>query len=163
MKLKRSLLAHCLNIGTTESQTWERMGKGISEMAMSYNPEEESVKYIHEDSSTNELTGYNVTSDVTQKCYKGEAIFEYIDEKRKARAIGGDAETQMLDIYMYDELGEGVYSAEMSQVTVVISEFSGESISYAVKRNGDPTIGYVTITTEGDTKKIVFTAGKFSA
>lgn len=158
VKIKRKLLAHYLNTGSMSKPEWSRMGKGISEMEMSYNPEEESVKYIHEDSSTNELTGYNVTSDVTQTCYAGEPIFEYVDEKRKIRAIENDAETQILDVNMYDKLAENVYSAELSGAIIIIQTFSGNSISYNVKRNGDPKIGYVTVSNS----TITFTEGKYS-
>lgn len=158
-KIKRSAYASFLNVGTKTAQSYKRMGQGISEMNLDYNAEEESEKYIHQDSATHMITGYAPASDVEQKCYKNEEIFEYIDAKRRARAVESDAETEVLDVFMYDKKAEGVYGAELNDAIVVISSFSGDSIGYAVKRNGDPVQGYATIT-DG---KVTFTKGEYSA
>lgn len=158
-KIKRSAYASFLNTGTKTAPVFKRMGQGISEMNLEYNAEEEEEKYIHQDSSTHMITGYAPASDVEQKCYKNEEIFEYIDAKRRARAIESDAETEVLDVFMYDKKAEGIYAAELNDAIVVISSFSGDSINYAVKRNGDPIQGYVTITDSA----VTFTKGEYSA
>lgn len=158
-KIKRSAYASFLNVGTKTEPSFKRMGQGISEMSLEYNAEEESEKYIHQDSATHMITGYAPASDVEQKCYKGEDIFEYVDAKRRARAVESDAETQILDVFMYDKKAEGVYAAELNEAIIVISSFSGDTIGYAVKRNGDPVQGYVTIT-DGN---ITFTEGEYTA
>ena len=105
------------------------------------------------------ITGYAPASDVEQKCYKDEDIFEYVDAKRRARAIESDAETQILDVFMYDKKAEGTYGAELNNAIIVISSFSGDSIGYSVKRNGDPIQGYVTITNG----TVTFTKGEYTA
>lgn len=158
-KNKRSAYATFLNTGTKVTPTWQRMGKGISEMEQAYNAEEESEKYIDEDSATNSVTSYAPAFEVEQKCYAGEKIFEYIDKKRRDRAIESDAETQTLDVFMYDKKAEGVYGAELSDAIVVISKFSGDVIGYSVKKNGDPVQGYVTI----QDKTVTFKEGEYSA
>lgn len=163
-KIKRSAYASFLNTGTTSSQTWKRMGQGISEMDLDYNPEEEEEKYIHQDSLTHMLTAYAPAADVEQKCYSGEPIFEYVDQKRKTRAVEADAETQVLDVFLYDKKAENIYGAELNDAIIVINTFSGESISYSVKRNGDPKVGYATITpgSSGADPTITFTEGEYS-
>ena len=108
-KIKRSAYASFLNTGTKSEPSFVRMGKGITEMALDYNPKDESEQYIHEDNETHELTGYAPESSVNQKCYKNEPIFEYVEAKRRARAIQADAETQRLDVFIYDKLAENVY------------------------------------------------------
>ncbi len=158
-KIKRSAYASFLNVGTKTTKSFKRMGQGISEMNLEYNAEEESEKYIHQDSATHMITGYAPASDVEQKCYKNEDIFEYIDAKRRTRAVESDAETEVLDVFMYDKKAEGIYGAELNDAIIVISSFSGDSIGYAVKRNGDPVQGYVTIT-DGN---VTFTKGEYSA
>ncbi len=162
-KNKRSAYASFLNTGTKANPTFKRMGKGISEMDLDYNAEEESEKYIHEDNATHSVTSYAPASDVEQKCYVGEDIFEYIDAKRRARAVESDAETQRLDVFLYDKKAEGVYGAELSDAIIVLSKFNGEVIGYSVKNNGDPKIGYVTITTGQSGTTIAFTEGTYSA
>lgn len=166
-KIKRSAYASYLNTGTKTTPVFERMGQGISEMNLEYNPEEEEEKYIHQDSATHMITGYAPASDVDQKCHKNEPIFEYIDAKRRARAIESEAETQILDVFIYDKKAEGVYGAELNDAIVVINSFSGDTIGYAVKRNGDPIQGYATITTtETGGKKVTtvtFKEGEYLA
>lgn len=157
-KIKRSDYASYLNIGTKANKNFKRMGQGISEMNLEYNAEEEEEKYIHQDSATHSVTGYAPASDVEQKCYKGESIFTYVDGKRRKRAVEGDAETEVLDVFVYDKLAEGVYGAELNDAIVVISSFSGNSINYAVKRNGDPKQGYVTKSADG---AVTFTEGEY--
>lgn len=158
-KIKRSAYASYLNTGTKSSPTWTRMGDGISEMNLEYNAEEESEKYIHQDNATHSVVSYAPASDVEQKCKKNEPIFEYVDAKRRTRAVEADAETQILDVFVYDKKAEGIYGAELNDAIVVISSFSGDSIGYSVKRNGDPIQGHVTIA-EG---KVTFTKGEYTA
>lgn len=157
--MKRSLYATFMNVGTSQSPSYARMGKGISEMDESYNAEEESTQYIHEDSPTNEVESYNPSFDVTQKCYEDEPIFEFIDAKRKALATNEDAKTDCLKVYLYNKLADNVYEAAKINTTIVISSFNAKEISYAVKQNGDQKTGYVTIESGGT---ITFTEGTYS-
>ena len=158
--MKRSLYATFMNVGTSSSPNYARMGKGISDMDESYNAEEESTQYIHEDSPTNEVESYNPSFDVTQKCYEDEPIFEFIDAKRKALATDEDAKTDCLKVYLYNKLADNVYEAAKINTTIVISSFNAKEISYAVKQNGDQKTGYVTIASGGT---VTFTEGTYSA
>ena len=158
--MKRSLFATFMNVGTAEAQDYARMGKGITEMKEAYNAEEESEQFIHEDSATNEVLSYSPTFDVTQKCYVGEKIFEFVDEKRKNLAVEEEAKTDCLEVYLYSQLAENVYEAAKINTTIVIGDFDAKEITYNVKQNGNQETGYVTIDAEG---KVTFTAGKYAA
>jgi len=158
--MKRSLYATFMNVGTKEAENYARMGKGITEMKEAYNAEEESEQYIDEDSATNEVLSYSPTFDVTQKCYVGEKIFEFIDEKRKNLAVEEDAKTDCLKVYLYNQLADNVYEAAKINTTIVIGDFDAKEITYNVKQNGNQQIGYVTIAEDG---KVTFTEGKYAA
>ena len=158
--MKRSLYATFMNVGTETTPDYARMGKGISEMKEAYNAEEESNQYIHEDSATNELLSYSPTFDVTQKCYVGEKIFEFVDEKRKNLAVEEDAKTDCLKVYLYCQLADNVYEAAKVNTTLVIGDFDAKEISYSVKQNGNQEMGYVTIAEGG---KVTFKKGKYTA
>lgn len=161
--MKRSLYATFMDVGETEEE-FIRMGKGISEMKESYNAEEESYQFIDEDSATNEVESYSPSFDATQRCYVGEKIFEFIDNKRKNLAVGEDAKTNCLKVYLYNKLAENIYEAAKINTTIVIGDFDAKEITYNVKQNGDQTQGYVTITTaENGKKTVAFTAGKYTA
>ena len=83
-------------------------------------------------------------------CYKGDPLFEYLDNLRQNRATGTDAETKALVVYLYDETS-GKYAAEQNDCTIQFSQFGGEggggsaSLSYTITFNGDPTLGTVTV------------------
>lgn len=161
--MKRSLYATFMDVGEA-TEDYARMGKGISEMKESYNAEEESYQFIDEDSATNEVESYSPSFDATQRCYVGEKIFEFIDNKRKNLAVGEDAKTNCLKVYLYNQLAENIYEAAKINTTIVIGDFDAKEITYNVKQNGNQIQGYVTITTDekGD-KTVTFTAGKYAA
>lgn len=157
--MKRSLYATFMDVGESEEEDFVRMGKGISEMDESYNAEEESNQWIDEDSPTNEVESYAPSFEVTQRCYVGEKIFEFIDKKRKSLATNEEAKTNCLKVYLYNKLAENVYEAAKINTTIVLDTFNAKEIAYSVKQNGNQETGYVTIA-EG---KVTFKAGKYSA
>ncbi len=158
-RIKRSRFATFLNVGTSAAPNYARFGKGVEEQKINYNPETESTKYIHEDSATTEVSGYAPAYDTTQKTYENEPIFEYMYEKMRLRAIGDQAKSDDLKVYMFKKLAEGIYEAEKCNVIVTITEFDGAEIGYTVNENGDPISGYVTITNGA----VTFTEGEYTA
>ena len=146
-KIKRSLFATFINTTPSgESNTYVRMGKGVTEQKISYNPTVNSEQYIDEDSATSSVDGYAPSINTPQTCYKDEAVFEYIDKLRRDRAIGADAETDILLVYMYASVTGGGYEAEKNKVAISIEEFGGSaadpvSITYTLNFVGDPVKG----------------------
>lgn len=150
-KVKRSEFAAFLNVGTKQSPSWARMGKGITSQTIAYNPSTTSETYIDEDNATTNLDSYAPTIDTPQTAYAGDAVFDYVDNLRQTRAVGSDAETEVLLVYIYDEESAGVYKAERNTAVIPIDDFGGEGggnvvLNYTVNLNGDPTQGTATIT-----------------
>jgi hypothetical protein len=149
-KIKRSLFATFIN--TTpggESETWARMGKGITSQKISYNPNVTTEQYIDEDNATSSVDSYAPSLDGTQTCYKGEPVFEYIDGLRQRRAVGADLETEVLFVYMYTD--NSGYAAEKSKCVIQLGEYGGDGggnvqMTYTVGLNGDPEIGTAAVT-----------------
>lgn len=150
-KIKRSAFAQFLNTTPGESTaTYARMGKGITTGTLSYNANTTTETYIHEDNASSSIDSYAPELATQQTCFKGEPIFEYIDELRKKRATGSDCETDMLLVYIYDKTGNN-YAAEKQKVVIELSDFGGDGggnvvVNYNVKAVGDPTLGTATIT-----------------
>ena len=149
-KIKRSQFASFLNIGTKESPTWARMGKGITSQTVAYNPASTSETYIDEDSATTSLDSYAVNIATPQTAYAGEPVFDYVDGLRRARAVGAESESQVMLVYIYDNAGSGQYSAEVNNCTIQIDDFGGDGgasvvMNYTVNLNGDPIQGKATI------------------
>ena len=149
-KIKRSEFAAFLNITPGEAATYARMGKGITGQTISYNPSTTSETYIHEDAATTSVDSYAPSINTPQTCYAGEPVFEFVDGLRRSRAVGADAETDILLVYLYASEGSSAYAAEKCNAAISIEEFGGDggaptSITYTISLNGDPEIGTATV------------------
>lgn len=158
-KIKRSLFATFINTTPGETETWARMGKGITSQKISYNPTVTTEQYIDENNATSSVDSYAPSLDGTQTCYKGEPVFEYIDGLRKNRAVGSALETQVLFVYLYDGTGDN-FKAEKNNCVVQLGEYGGDgggnvSMTYTVGLNGDPVVGTASVANGNP----VFTAG----
>ena len=150
-KIKRSEFATFLNTTPSSTATYSRMGKGITGQTIAYNPATTSETYIHEDAATTSIDSYAPSINTPQTCYAGEPVFEYVDGLRRARAVGADAETDILLVYLYSGTQDGGYAAERCKAAISIEEFGGDggaptSITYTISLNGDPELGTASVT-----------------
>lgn len=149
-KIKRSLFATFINTTPGETaETWSRMGKGITSQNISYNPNVTTEQYIDEDNATSSVDSYAPSLDGTQTCYKGEPVFEYIDNLRQNRAVGSALETEVLFVYMYAG-AEGAFKAEKNKCVIQLGEYGGDgggnvTMTYTVGLNGDPVVGTASV------------------
>lgn len=149
--VKRSKFAEFLNVTpNAETPKWARIGKGVSDNEISYNANVVSEIFIHEDNASNSIDSYAPQIGVTQYAYKGDEVFDFVDDLRIKRAKGTDAETQILMVYMYrDATGSG-YVAETNKVAIQLDTYGGQggeriSVGYNILFDGDPTLGVATI------------------
>lgn len=145
-KIKRSdLLTTFINTtpdGTQE--TWALLGVGVTEYGVAYNPQVEQEQWIIHDNANNDHTSNQKQGDVTQKCYLGDPVFEYIASCRDKL----NCKTQVLDIDTYNKSTDGGYPAKKQNVTITVSNWAGENAEceYNIYYDGDPIEGSVTIT-----------------
>lgn len=165
-KIKRTEFAAFLNVGTKTLPVLTRMGRGITGQTVAYNPNVSEEQYIDEESGTSAIESYKVNVPTPQTAYKGDPVFDYIDNIRRKRLTGSDAETEIVFVYLYDktitEEGNTVkttYAAEKNNCAIQIDDFGGDAgnpvvLNYTVNLNGDPTLGKVEMTDDG----LTFTA-----
>ena len=151
-KIKRSEFAAFLNIAPSSTASYARMGKGITGQTVAYNPTVNTEQYINEDSATNSVDAYAPSINTPQTCYAGEPVFEFVDGLRRKRAVGADAETDIVLVYIYSKSGDSgtAYNAEKCKCVISVEEFGGDagnpvSITYTVSLNGDPILGTATV------------------
>ena len=160
-KIQRSMWKNFLNTDPAgASPKWAFMNLGITSQQMSYNPQTSTETYVGEDNARTSMDSYQISMNTPMTCFKGDPVFEFIDGLRKKRAVEGDCETQLLSVNCYD-VAESKYSAELSQVSIAISDFGGDggkplSLTFTINVNGDPTYGTAVIS-EG---KVTFTPKK---
>lgn len=142
-KVKRSQFLTYLNTGTSANPTWSVLGVGITEYGIDYNPQVDTEKWIIEDNARNDHSSNQKQSSVTQRCYKGDAVFEFINGARDQLNF----KAQVLDIDRWNGTGSS-YPASKNDVIITVTKYMGENaeIEYTIYYDGDATEGSVTFT-----------------
>lgn len=151
-KVTREQIATYLNTTPGQSsEKWSIVGVGITDYGQSFNPQIETEKWIINKNATSSLESYQIQGDVSQKCYFGDPVYDYVNNLRRTAGIGSAVETQILDIDLYDATGEAPsisYKATKCNCMIAVTSYAtGESpvIEYSIYYNGDPIVGTVTI------------------
>ena len=151
-KVTREQIASYLNTTpTAEKETWSIIGVGVTDYGQSFNPQVTTEKWIIHKNATSSLDSYQIQGDVSQKCYYGDPVYDFVNELRRSASVGDKINTQILDIDLYDSTGEGenaTYKATKYDCAVVVTSYAtGETpvIEYSIYYNGDPEVGTVKI------------------
>lgn len=105
-----------------------------------YNPNIDRIKYIVDDSARTDHTSNDKQMSVPYKAYKGDPCFEYVNAGRDKL----NYTTHLLEVDLWD-VTNSTYSAKMSNATIGITSYNGETIEFNVYADGDPSEGTVTI------------------
>lgn len=136
--------------GTPETPTWALMNKGIESASVAYNSETDEKHYIADKTATKTVNSMTKELDVTQYAYLEDPTFEYIDDLFFNEAIGNDANTQILQVFLYKIDGVTAIPAKMSDVTIELGEHGGDGgaqleLAYNVLFTGDAVKGTVAL------------------
>lgn len=126
---------------SSQNPTWKVVGIGVEEMSTDYSPQVDTIKWIIEDSARNDHTSNQKQSSVTQKAYKNDPCFTFINAGRdKLNYV-----THILEIDTWSG-SEGNYTAKMSDGLIAVTSYSGDEIEYDLYFDGDPQDGTATVT-----------------
>ncbi len=139
-KIKRSQYQKFLDTTPSSTATWKVIGIGISEASVEFNPQVDTEQWIIEDAARNDHTSNQKQLSVTQKCYKNDPEFAFIEQ-------GRDKLNYTSHILEIDTWGgsSGSYPAKKSDCLITVTSYSGEEIEYTIYFNGDPTNGTASI------------------
>ena len=140
-KIKTSQYLRFIDTTPSSSPTWKVVGIGVTELATEYNAQVDTEQWIIEDSARNDHTGNQKSSGVTQKCYKNDPEFEFVN-------LGRDKlnyKTHILEIDLWNKDANNKYAAKMSDGLITLSSYSGSEIEYDLMFDGDPVEGTCTI------------------
>lgn len=145
-KIKRSQVQSFLNTTPLTTATYKLIGDGIVAGAIAMNPKVTEETYIHEDSATISVDSYAPKLPVEGSAKAGDDVFEFVDGLRKSRAVLGDAETDVVNVWMYETGGPTAYPAERQPVAISVEEFGGEGgvaakIKYTINFIGPAALG----------------------
>lgn len=140
-KIKRSQYQKFLDTTPSgQSETWKVIGIGISEAAVEFNPQVDTEQWIIEDAARNDHTSNQKQLSVTQKCYKGDPEFAFIEQGRDQL----NYTSHILEIDTWNGTNSS-YPAKKSDCLITVTSYSGEEIEYTVYFNGNPVVGTATI------------------
>src|SRR5690606_31306421 len=143
---KRSQFRTFMDVSSDDTPVYELMGDGITTGTINYNPEVETVTYIHEDSATSSVDRYAPTMPIEAQYKKGDAVLDYLEAKRKARVVGTAAETTIVNVWMYEDAIDGEYPAEQQRVSISFDTFGGDggtpnALNCTLNYIGDAVLG----------------------
>ena len=142
--IKRSQFLTYLNTTpNAENPKWDVLGVGMTEYGIAFNPQVDTEKWIIEDNARNDHSSNQKQGSVTQRCYKGDPVFEFINAGRDQL----NYKTQVLDIDRWNGTGT-TYPAKLNDVMITIENYMGENaeIEYTIYYDGDATEGTVSFT-----------------
>lgn len=135
-KVKRSQYQKFLDITPSSTASWKVIGIGVSEASVEFGPQVDTEKWIIEDTARNDHTSNQKQLSVTQKCYKNDPEFEFINAGRDKL----NYTSHILEIDTWNGTG-GSYPAKKSDCLITVNSYSGEEIEYTIYFNGDPIEG----------------------
>lgn len=139
-KLKTSQYLRFIDTTPSSSPTWKVVGIGVEEMSTDFSPQVDTIKWIIEDSARNDHTSNQKQSSVTQKAYKNDPCFEFVNAGRdKLNYV-----THILEVDTWNGT-TGNYVAKMSDGLITVTSYSGDQIEFDLYFNGDPVDGTVAL------------------
>lgn len=149
-KLKRSALLHYLDATFgNEDPTWFLVGKDVSDLSVSLNPQTETVKNILDETSVND-NGYEPSADVNTYYANPSdgAFYAKIKDIAMNRLTGDDCKTTILEVLV--DKTTGSYDAWTEDVIIKPTSYGGAqggvSIPYTITFAGNRVQGTVSIT-----------------
>ena len=149
-KIKSSQKAFFINIGTDASPTWAKLGKGVNALDQAYNPQVTTETYIDVDNAESSIDSYQASTGLTVTRWDSEnaPAHEYLDELRRTRAVGEDAESEILEV---DLNTSSPYTAQKHDAVVAINNLKlaggkPQELGTTIYYNGAPVDGTVVIT-----------------
>ena len=139
-KNKRSQYQKFIDITPSSSYSWKVIGIGITEANMEFNPQVDTEQWIIEDNARTDHTGNQKQIAITQKCYKNDPEFEFINKARDQL----NYTSHILEIDTWDGT-QGSYPAKVSDCLITVTSYSGSEIEYTIYVVGDPTAGTCSI------------------
>lgn len=137
---------------TATTPKWAIVGTAITSIENSYGAKTSDEHWVIETNERHSLDGYSLGSDLEQVAYKGDGVFEFVDDIMYRMKKGSECETTKLEVYKYrvDETGATPkYDARLLKVLIVPDSDTREGgsalkVKYKIQALGDPTFGTVT-------------------
>lgn len=137
---------------TPDSENYVLLGVGVINGTINYNPNVLTETYIHQDTANISVESYAPTMPVEITMDDTDEACVYLDGLRVARAVLGDAETTIVNVWNYESGGPTAAPAEQQAVSIQVDSFGGDGgqavkLSVTINYQGDPVAGTFNIST----------------
>lgn len=134
-----------------DTPKWAIIGTAITSIENNYGAKTSDEHWVIETNERHSLDGYSLGTDLEQTAYKGDGVFEFVDDIMYYMKKGIECETTKLEVYKYrvDETGDTPkYDARLLKVLIVPDTDSREGgsalkVKYKIQVQGDPIFGTV--------------------
>jgi hypothetical protein len=145
-KIKRSQVKTFMNVTPDATATYELLSDGVTTGTINYNPSVTTETYIGDDNATIDVETYAPNMPIEASAKSGDAVFEFVDGLRKSRATLSDAQTDVVNVWLYETPTAGEYPAEKQIVSIQIDSFGGDGgtaakLNFTINYIGDPIPG----------------------
>lgn len=145
-EIKRNEVKTFLDTTPAATPTWSLIGDGVTTGTVNMNPQTTEETYIHETNASISVDRYAPTYPLEGKAKAGDAVFDFVDTLRKSRATLADAETDIVNVWLYETPVGDAYPAELQHVSIQVDSWGGDGgaatrINYTINYIGDPTLG----------------------
>lgn len=145
-------MAYFMNTAATGStKEWSQVNTGVEAGSMANNPTVNVNHFIGNKSANKTVTGLDQSMPVEQLAYKGDGVFDFVDDLFFNQATGSDLETEILEVYLYKKTGVTDIPSRLFKAVISPNERGLEggeqmTLSYDVNYSGDPVFGKTSIT-----------------
>lgn len=154
-KYERKYLGHFIDDSfNSQTPNYTRLGKDLEEYAIEMNPDVETKKNIIGENSVN-VKGYEPQSSVDPYyAYKGDALFEQLQNIINGRLTGSELETTVVDVLLSsDGTVEWAYKENVVVVPKSIGGSDGVQIPFDIYYKGGREKGTFDLATKKFTKE----------
>lgn len=120
--VKRADRRHFMNVGTTQTPVWELMGEGFTSFYEVKNPVIYSRRYIHENTSRSDVTGYSPEVEYALDVYSNNQVIDKIRNITDMELIGEDARVEIMSVDFFDVDSDGKLRATKRFFSVIPDE-----------------------------------------
>lgn len=152
MAESRSKLLTFMDVsGGTGTEEYALIGPGVTEMTTNYNAQTTTSQYIHEESANTTTTGYQPSAPVTAEMIKDDRVLQFVNNLRRKRATGSDAETYIVNVDVYEGTGNS-HPAEKQKVSIQLDSYGGAAseplgLGFTINYMGNATQGTFNLST----------------
>jgi hypothetical protein len=145
-KIKRSQIATFVNVSSTSGASYKLLGVGVTTGKIDMNPKMTEETYIDQDTADISVDSYAPKMPISMTAVSTDPIFAFVENLYRTRAVLGDAETDIVDVYYYSSSSGGAYPADQQNVAISVEDYGGDGgtpakISFTFNYLGGRTSG----------------------